>query len=478
MENWSVWEMRQTTVPDKRMVANLCRMCDNLASQSGVSFSTALGHAGRQAATRLFGHKSTTVKTLLSGHRHKTQSRCGWHNLVLAISDTTLLDYSTHKATQGLGPIGRNPQSYGLLAHSVLAASPEGVPLGVLSLQIWARDPQEYGQSSERHHKDVTQKESHKWLQANQEVEEALADNLAHGRKVLTIADREADLFDYLAAPRHPNMDLLIRAAHPRRVEVADPTHPSGKRRTNLSDALALAPSLGEYEVEIPWKAGGRPSEPGAPKTRRALMTVQLQAVTVLAPTSKGHPVTTPQSVMVVRAEEQTPPEGEEALCWTLLTTLPIATFEEAQKLIFFYTCRWLIERLHYTLKSGLQIERLQMAEKKTLSHAAVIYYIVAWRLLYLTYMARQEPDASATQAFEPLELEVLESKAGKSVETIAKAVHAIARLGGYRASKNQPEPGVKVLWIGLRRLDAMVEGWTLALKKRKRAPITKYESR
>ncbi len=53
--------------------------------------------------------------------------------VVLAIQDTTALNYSTHPKTQGLGPIGsHSPKTIGLLLHSTLALTPTGQPLGFL----------------------------------------------------------------------------------------------------------------------------------------------------------------------------------------------------------------------------------------------------------------------------------------------------------------------------------------------------------
>ena len=43
-------------------------------------------------------------------------------------------------------------------------------------------------------------------------------------------------------------------------------------------------------------------------------------------------------------AVEEQPPEGEKALIWTFLTTLPIGKFEEAIRIIEYYLCRWEIE--------------------------------------------------------------------------------------------------------------------------------------
>jgi hypothetical protein len=59
----------------------------------------------------------------------------------------------------------------------------------------------------------------------------------------------------------------------------------------------------------------------------------------------------------------------------------------------------------------------------------------------------------------------VLEEATQAPVSTARAAIRALAQLGGFPTNPSAKEPGVKVLWQGLRRLEAMVEGWLLALQ-------------
>jgi hypothetical protein len=123
------------------------------------------------------------------------------------------------------------------------------------------------------------------------------------------------------------------------------------------------------------------------------------------------------------------------------------------------------VERFHYTLKQGCTVERLQFEDAHTLKNALALYSIVAWRLLWLTYTAREQPQAPATELLPPLELRVLAEAMQAPVSTAREAIRALAQLGGFPLNPSAKEPGVKVLWRGLRRLEAMVEGWMLALQ-------------
>jgi hypothetical protein len=69
----------------------------------------------------------------------------GQEKLVLAPNDTCLLDLSTHKTTEGLGPLGSEKQQ-GLLMHNTVAFTEEGLPLGILSQWVWARDAESFAQ--------------------------------------------------------------------------------------------------------------------------------------------------------------------------------------------------------------------------------------------------------------------------------------------------------------------------------------------
>lgn len=445
MSNWAVAEMASAVVPCSRVLPNLALICSCVAEHSGVSFSAATGHAGRQAASRLFGNPETKVSGLLAGHGECTAKRCAGHDLVLAAQDTTVLDYSGHTATEGLGPIHREGK-LGLLAHSSLIMTPSGCPLGVGHLEVWARRAEERGGSAERRKRPTEKKESNKWIVGLHDIEKTLSDHLNAGNRLIVTQDREADIFDFITAPRHEGTDLLIRAAHPRMVEV---TGRDG--RFDLFTAVANADVIGEFVVEIPRK--------GTSPARSATLELRIQEVTLIAPRNGvKHKEQQSETVAVVDARERPKNEGGPAISWTLLTTLQVNDASSAAKIVEYYTRRWQIERLHYILKSGLKIERLQFDDSHSLSNALAIHWVVAWRILHMTHVAREEPNAPVCNVLDTDEIAVLEEIEANPVTTSRDAVTAIAKLAGYRPTKNGAPPGVKSLWIGLRKLEAMVE--------------------
>jgi len=132
---------------------------------------------------------------------------------MLALQDTTALDFTAHPQTRDLGPI-QPPTHQGRFVHSTLAASPDGVPLGLLAQHRWVHDPQALGKRVTRRQGPTACKESQHWLTAPQETLAVLPETVP----VLTVADREADIFDLFAAPHRTGADLRIRATYNRRV--------------------------------------------------------------------------------------------------------------------------------------------------------------------------------------------------------------------------------------------------------------------
>ena len=493
---WAETEFAAANVWDGRCRRSLARIAHALERHHGRSFSAACGSARRQAAHRIFSSPQATYAGLLAGHRDQTQARALTDTppgeYVLVAQDTTAFNYSTHFATTGLGPFDSHPDSRGRLGHAALAMREAGTPLGGVSLQLWARDPETFGKKHTRQQRATADKESQKWLTGLQETEAAFAPDQA----LVLLADREADVYDYFTAPRRPTTELLVRAAHARRVDVlpvelpsvelpsvelpsaelpsaelpsAEPEEDQGAG--DLLTVAATAPVVGTWEVPVP----ARPARPGqaAQKARTAVLTLRRTRVRLRVPQdyrrrqadqegSRPAPPAAP-TLWVVEAREADPPAGVPPLHWVLLTTLPAATRAQVQRVVTFYTRRWGIERLHYTLKSGLGVERLQMDDVHTLSNALAVYYLVAWRLLWLTHHARQTPDAAPTGLLPPLEQEVLEAVSGQPLRTCRAVVRAIAKLGGCAGNPAAGEPGVKSLWLGLRQLEALTAGWRLA---------------
>jgi transposase len=199
-------------------------------------------------------------------------------------------------------------------------------------------------------------------------------------------------------------------------------------------------------------------------RIRKVELAVRFTNVTLASKNSRGA-----IRLWAIEAKEEKPPQGVKPIRWILLTSVPVTSYTQAEQIITWYTKRWLIERFHYTLKSGCRIEQLQLQERERLERAIATYEIVAWRLLWITYEARENPQENYDLIMTKEEWDVLcaVSKKKKNIpETIHEGVLMIAKLGGFLGRKGDHEPGVKTLWIGMRRFDDIMQGWHTAKQK------------
>jgi hypothetical protein len=85
---------------------------------------------------RFFDHQAVNLQKILGPHREQTIQRAAQQPVVLAVQDTSELDYTAHPMTEGLGPIGNHrAHVQGLILHPTMAYTTEGVALGLLEVQ-------------------------------------------------------------------------------------------------------------------------------------------------------------------------------------------------------------------------------------------------------------------------------------------------------------------------------------------------------
>jgi hypothetical protein len=449
-QTWASHETRTTELGDKRLNRRLGRILEDLSASPGSSIPQASGTwAASKACYNFLGSKKVTAAGILASHQHSTIERIGQHRRILAVQDTSELDFTAHGKTSGLGYLHRKFQQ-GIIFHTSLAVSTQGEVLGVLAQQSWTRPNEDYGKKHQRRRRPTSEKETQRWLEMQQGAFCAASPDL----QIIAVADREADFYEFFAAERPANAEVLLRVTHNRRVEA---------ETRYLRQTIEAAPEAGEMLVEL-GRSDGRPA-------RQARLSIRYTHLRIHAPSNRKLPVGMPQSVEVsiVLASEVDPPADQKPIEWLLLTSLPITTLEDAIACVGYYTRRWLIERFHYTLKSGCGIEQLQLESAERLQKALAVLSIVAWRLLWLLYHARVQPEASAEEFLERHEWQILYVKEHRGKRppstppTLQQAVLWIAKLGGFLARRGDGTPGIKTLWRGLRRLNDLAGAWKLA---------------
>lgn len=438
---WVRQEMETLELGDARREARVLRMIEQFAAQPGASIPKACASAAdTKAAYRALESEHTSAEEIRRAHARSSVERARALERVLVAQDTTALSFGTRPGIEGLGPVGKKG-THGLLVHSGLVLTPEGVPLGVVHQQVWGR-PAAADQRQSRRSRLIEEKESFRWL----ETVDAVESQMPNATEVWVVGDREADIFELFAMPRRAGLELVVRATQDRKLKNA--------AADTLHRAVEAASELGRMEVAVP-RSRKR-------KARTAVLEVRACGLTLEPPRNYvGRRDLTPVEVHAVRVREVgSTPEGEEPIEWLILTTLPVRTQAEAEAVVEAYAQRWKVETYHYVLKSGCGVEELQLHHAERIERALALYTVVAWRLLYMTYVAREAPQLPCTAILEGEEwrlLYVVSSRRGavlpKSPPTVRDAVRRIAMLGGFQGRKGDGEPGVQSIWTGFRRL-------------------------
>lgn len=437
---WAMTEFAAAELGDPRRTRRLIDLATALGDRPSASLPDACADPARlKAAYRFYANAACPPAAILASHVQATCHRVRQLPLVLAVNDTSLLDYTHHPATTGLGPLTALHQQ-GLLVHSTLAVTPDRVPLGLLGQAVWERDAATFGQQADQPDRPIAEKESRKWLDSLATVNTAAA--ACPAVHFIQVGDAEADVYDLFLAERAARVDLLVRAGQDRRVE-ADERY--------LWRALRQAPMASQAELILP----RQPTRPAG----RVTLAIRWRAVTVRPPRKRAKERLPPVPLWAVLATEQEPPAGEPPITWLLLTTVPVASAADAEERLAWYTCRWGIEVWHKILKSGCQIEARQLATGERLERCLTLYSVIAWRVQWAVMLARTAPDLPCTALLETEEWEALWCAIHRDPQppvqppTLGEAVRWLGRLGGHIGRKRDGAPGVTVLWKGFQHL-------------------------
>ncbi|MBP8290537.1 MAG: IS4 family transposase [Chromatiaceae bacterium] len=444
--HWAEAEFGGLKVWDVRLKQRLYQLAEDFwgDAQSRSLTRRCADRARTVAAYRFFKNPRINMQLVLGAHREAVIERMGAQPLVLVPQDTTTLNYTGHRDSTGLGPIGSKTAGgpVGLVLHHSHAFTPDGVPLGVVSAECWARDPAEH-----QCRREPEVRESGKWLAAYQTLAD-LAPQVPQ-TTLVSIGDREADLFELFALARDPARPrLLVRANRGRQRQVM-----TDQQLTPLWDYMEGLAVAGRLALALPRR--------GAQAARTAALDLRYGPVTLKPPQGLQDG---PLALWAVSLREAAPPAGVAGVDWLLLTNVPTTGFEEAQERVRWYGARWGIEVLHRTLKTGCQIEERQLGFVARLENCLAIDLVVAWRIYYLTMLGRMDPDAPCTLFFQDPEWRALYSWFHKTTvlpatpPTLQEATRWIAIKGGFQGRKADGHPGAEVLWHGLQQLDVAIE--------------------
>ncbi len=452
--DWAEQEFGRVRLRDRRHRERLLVVARDFYAQPQANIPQACqSRAKTKAAYRLFGHKAVTMEAILSSHYHSTMERIARAKIpiVLAVQDTTSFNYDTHPDMEGLGPINtRVDGAQGILMHDTMAYTTEGTAMGLVDIEVWARDPKEFGKSAKHYERPIEQKESYKWLKSFQATAR-LQRQLGSATTVVSVGDREADVYElFLLAQKDPlNPKLLIRAEQDRRLQDS---------QANLWRYMQSQAVAGKRELRV------RPTKGRA--ARRSVLEVRFAPVELRAP--KRAPSLQPLRVWAVYVKEIDPPSPKEAIEWMLLSTLEVITYEQALEKIDWYNKRWGIEEYHRALKSICRIENRQLGDRTVWQNCLAIDLVVAWRIEHIKKLARAQPLIACSIAFEEHEWQALLAfkRPDQPLPSIPPNLREITRLtaelGGFLARSGDGEPGSQTLARGLQRLQDIAAAFLL----------------
>lgn len=453
--NWAEQEFVKANLGDKRLKKRMIGIAQAFMNRPEAQIPQAMSNwAGAKGAYRFFDHPKVMMEKILEPHREATGERVKGKEVVLAIQDTSFIDYTNHPAAEGLGLLA-DEDHQGLIIHPTLAVSVEGVPLGLIDMQIL--DRQAIGVKKERKSKRTEDKESRKWLESYRATQR-LGDQLDGQTHFVNVGDREGDVYDLFAEvlkQKEKNAhapDVLVRAAWDRRVE---------HEASYLWAFMESREIVGRLQIQVPRKKE-MPS-------REAELVIRYAQVKIKPPAHREKKEDLkPLEIWAVYACEENPPKGIEVISWMLLATWPVNSFEEALEKVRWYMLRWVIEMYFRVLKSGCQIEERQLEAAHRLKSCLAMDSIIAWRILFLTMVGRRLPELPASILFEDYEWKALycfvheTQQAPEQTPALGEMIREISKLGGFLDRKSDGDPGSTCLWRGMWRLTDIAATWKI----------------
>jgi hypothetical protein len=451
--SWVDREIKACQFADVRLGKRLHCLLEQIGDAVGESVPMACQDwANTKAAYRFFSNERVNEADILAGHFQATTDRfSATQGPILVLHDTTEFSFRRESPDQiGIinithSPRGkdRRPQPHtvcGILMHSSLALTTDGLPLGLAAIKFWNR--QKFKGSAalakkiNRTRVPIEQKESIRWLQNLRQSTAILGDPA----RCVHIGDRESDIYELFCTAKEVGTHFLVRTCVDRLA--SDGTH-------TVAADMAKAEIKGRYRVEVR-DAHGDPDN--------ADLDIKFERLHVLPPIGKQKQYP-PLDLTVVHAKERGKPKKNRKLIdWKLITDLPVRSLKDAKEKLQWYALRWKIEVFHKVLKSGCKAEESKLRTAERLVNLISVFCIVSWRIFWMTMLNRTAPNAPPNLALTDTEIRLLDhlvpdKSEPKSHKSISRYITKIARLGGYLARSNDPAPGNIVMWRGLSRL-------------------------
>jgi len=459
-DSWVAGEIAACKFTDVRLGKRLGTLLNQISGSIGGTVPLACQDwADTKAAYRFFSNDRVGEGAILSGHFEATQQRArASSGPLLVLQDTTEFSYKRELVGFTGETISRKDEAgrwrkhkvCGILMHSSLVVTREGLPLGLGAVKFWSRKAFKGTNALKKKinptRVPIEEKESFRWLE-NLRQYTAL---LAEPQRCIHIGDRESDIYELFCTAQELGTNFLVRTCVDRLAGNGDHT---------IADEMAEVRVQGLHCIEFRDAHGER---------REAQLEIRYRRIRVLPPIGKQRHYPALE-LTVLHVQERDAPSHRQPLEWKLLTNLSVRSKADAIEKIDWYAMRRKIETFHKILKSGCRAEDLRLRTADRLTNLIAIYCIVSWRIFWMTMLNRADPDSNAAFAFTDPEIKALDRIRPDNEswvpqpKTLSQYLTKLAKLGGYLARKNDPPPGNMVIWRGLTRLTDIVLGMRIA---------------
>lgn len=454
LKDWAEESFGHAALGDRRRVDRLVAMAAAVASRpAGTVTSVFTESAEREGAFRWLESELVEAAEVARASHVATARRCTGARLVYVAMDPsslTLTDRAGHREIGRVGGFRNGTLVWGLHMMNALAVDEHGAPVGLLDQRWWSRDeppPPKRKNRPKSHRVHFSRKETRFWVESLLAVDELLKREAA-GVTPWFQLDRAGDCWAVLQTVVERSLLVTIRSAYSRRLAAQQ------GRPLYLREHLLRQRVLGTYEVQV----AARPGR----EARTARMSVRACTVTIELKVSKKRRVNV--RLQACLAREVNAPKNDR-IEWCLLTTHPIATFEDACKVIEGYTQRWCVEELHRAWKGGVcNVEQTQLHSRQAIIKWATIHAAVAARALRLAHLARTTPDVPAATEFTPYEIDAAFLLAKRKRDRrkkilLSEMIDLVAQEGGFAGKYSGRLPGAQVLARGLERIATLARG-------------------
>lgn len=454
---WAQNNFGNAELGDKRRTKRLVTLVTDLVSNIGMSVVKSSQTSDKiEAAYRFIRNEKIKAKDIETSAFNATAELVNNYDLLLALEDTTSLNFSYKSVNPELGPLGNSTKARGMMAHSVLLFAPnEQNVVGLIEQQRWCRSLSSHGRGSKHLEYKYEDKESFKWQRASTHVAKRLKSNMS---KVISVCDREADIYEYLRYKTQNNHRFVVRSMQSRRL-----TEENNKLYSFSENLVSVA------QRTICISQRGATTTSAARKKRLVNCDIKYSPVALKVPGNKRGNLEDISLYYVGCHENST--GSKEPLRWHLLTSEKINSADDAKRIIEFYEKRWLIEDYHKAWKSGgTKVESLRMQTKNSLEKMTVILSFIAIRIQQLRYVGLNKDKAKNTSCetlLTPLEWKLLWVKVeGGQPPQITPNIHwayiSLGKLAGWNNSKLTGRISWITLWEGWFKLQTLVEGYRI----------------